>query len=379
MKNIIRDLIHFFIIKTGRLCNNRRNYNKKLLIVRTDSLGDLILFSPSLKLLNIYYKGYKIDMLVKDYLKLAVEQSPYINEIITFNYNKFRLNLLYRFLIFFQIYKKNYEICINPAYSRDWFSDEISVWTDAKLRIGWGHDQDKNEKNYLNVNNLIYNKLIKSKFNVRTHEIERNKFFLQQIGIAVNVYIPTTWINPRTDFIKKLWNDNGLDKKIIIALFPGKMTFYQGWESNKFINLINFLNKRIENLLFLISGTSKDISTIQYDKNKNPSILNICGKTNVLELYDLINRVDLVIGYDSGPIHLAIAAGTKSLCILGGGHFGRFLPYGDPTKHKFIYKTMPCYDCNWNCIYKTTKCIDEISEETAGNIILKDLLKQNIK
>ena len=42
---------------------------------------------------------------------------------------------------------------------------------------------------------------------------------------------------------------------------------------------------------------------------KSSSFLNLWGKTNLSKLINIIKKVDLVIGYDSSPIHMAINVG----------------------------------------------------------------------
>jgi len=53
----------------------------------------------------------------------------------------------------------------------------------------------------------------------------------------------------------------------------------------------------------------------------------LAGKTTIAQLVELIRNASLLIGNDSAAIHMAAATQTPSVCILGGGHYGRFLPY----------------------------------------------------
>jgi hypothetical protein len=55
---------------------------------------------------------------------------------------------------------------------------------------------------------------------------------------------------------------------------------------------------------------------------------------------------------------------------VGGGHFGRFVPYpdlpGQTNNLKEVFHKMPCYGCNWKCIYPINEgepapCIANIS------------------
>jgi hypothetical protein len=54
------------------------------------------------------------------------------------------------------------------------------------------------------------------------------------------------------------------------------------------------------------------------------------------------------------------------LGIVGGGHYGRFFPWGDPKLARVATKQMDCFGCNWQCKYETMRCIQEIAPESAA-------------
>jgi len=59
------------------------------------------------------------------------------------------------------------------------------------------------------------------------------------------------------------------------------------------------------------------------------------------------------VGNDTSAVHIAAAVGTPSVCILGGGHYGRFLPYATETDKQVspipVTHQMDCFNCNWQC------------------------------
>jgi heptosyltransferase-3 len=59
-----------------------------------------------------------------------------------------------------------------------------------------------------------------------------------------------------------------------------------------------------------------------------PGYTDLCGKLSILETAEVIRRAEVFIGIDSGPAHLANAAGTYGIILLGEyGPFKRYLPY----------------------------------------------------
>jgi len=52
---------------------------------------------------------------------------------------------------------------------------------------------------------------------------------------------------------------------------------------------------------------------------------------------------------------------------MGGGHFGRFHPYGDLSRNRVVCKRMDCYGCNWRCRYPAARCMEEIEVDDVWN------------
>ncbi len=54
----------------------------------------------------------------------------------------------------------------------------------------------------------------------------------------------------------------------------------------------------------------------------------------------------LVLGIDSGGLHLAVAAGAPTLALYGPVDPAAFGPWGDPARHRVIMSPLPCAPCN---------------------------------
>ena len=68
---------------------------------------------------------------------------------------------------------------------------------------------------------------------------------------------------------------------------------------------------------------------------------SVVVKTNINELIEAIRDAEFLITNETSAVHIAESVTTKSFCILGGGHFGRFLPYNKNqinSVQKFIKK-----------------------------------------
>ena len=177
-------------------------------------------------------------------------------------------------------------------------------------------------------------------------EIDRNLEIMGQIaGINYERTLPQLIL---ADELKpNLMKSSG--QYLVIA--PGASWEGKRWSASNFIELIQYIFERF-NLDVVISGSEAEFELCTRIQKQVPRVINLAGKTNLKEMTGILKGATLVIGNDSSAIHIANAVGTQSICILGGGHFGRFLPYpleAFGIKPISLYKKMDCYQCNWRC------------------------------
>jgi ADP-heptose:LPS heptosyltransferase len=65
-------------------------------------------------------------------------------------------------------------------------------------------------------------------------------------------------------------------------------------------------------------GTDADAAAIAEIKSFAPAIIDLCGKTSLFELAGILRRAAIVIGNDTGPIHMAAAVGAPTLALFSG-------------------------------------------------------------
>ena len=93
---------------------------------------------------------------------------------------------------------------------------------------------------------------------------------------------------------------------------------------------------------------------------------------------ETITEIDTVaIGAETGLAHAACAVRTQNVVVLGGGHFGRFMPYSNLTSAVIL--PLSCYGCNWWCKYKKSYCVDEIDTRVIEEAIRHTISKKNSK
>ena len=108
----------------------------------------------------------------------------------------------------------------------------------------------------------------------------------------------------------------------------------------------------------------KMLARVNYKENEDKNnIYNLTGKTSIKQSVALMKRCKLVVTHDSGPMHMAVASGTKILAIFGPTEPKTRLPSKNAYWITPKLKCAPCYDMygNYKACEQNNKCMESIS------------------
>lgn len=357
-----------------------------LLIIRTDLIGDYVLFTAALKSLRKKYNDKHILLVVQDTVSIIANDCPYINEIIKFNKKRYRLNLLYKIAFLQRIKARKARIVINAVYSRDRISDEIALWSCAEEKYGWdtlmpGLDEDEKARG-----DQIYTRLITSaNINKNTHELLINRELIKSLGIEIDDFRPSLPIlEKHLKQALQLLRGIDIDTNVLIGIIPDANDQHKEWPAQNYRELIGLVCNNFFNATVIIFGSNFKNSFLTSVIRKINNVIDLRGKTSLNEMPAVLSKCHLVIGNDTGPIHIANVVGVCTVCIMGGGHFNRFFPYPAELEYQNnvipVFHKMDCYMCDWNCIYEdkdhnTYPCINTISVDNVYKIVKRELEK----
>ena len=66
---------------------------------------------------------------------------------------------------------------------------------------------------------------------------------------------------------------------------------------------------------------------------------------------------------DSAAAHIATALDKPATIIVGGGHFGRFSPWGHGVRQNWRSHKLDCFDCDWTCRHTSVRCLVDLPPE----------------
>jgi heptosyltransferase II len=148
----------------------------------------------------------------------------------------------------------------------------------------------------------------------------------------------------------------------------------------KAIEELNLLRKSTTLPIYLI-GAPKEApfvdEVVNSLDNKN-NIENVAGRTNLLQLAELLASAQLVLTTDSGPAHLANALGTHTIVLFGAGNEANTAPFNKSLLTAVRLGKLSCEPCVKNVckLYKVPQCMQQLDMEMVISKAVKQLGKQ---
>jgi ADP-heptose:LPS heptosyltransferase len=135
----------------------------------------------------------------------------------------------------------------------------------------------------------------------------------------------------------------------LVAIHPGSGAAVKRWRPAAWAELAGQLmgNHGAQVLFTGSAGEAELIEPVLAALAEGPAApISLAGQTDLGALAALYRRCALVIGPDSGPLHLAVAAGAPTIHLYGPVERRTFGPWGDARRHVALISDWACIPCN---------------------------------
>jgi len=131
----------------------------------------------------------------------------------------------------------------------------------------------------------------------------------------------------------------------IFCIHPGAGTKVKQWPPEKWAKVADILSEQLH-AEAVFTGSDHELPLIREitDKMEHPAAI-MAGDTEVSQLAALYSRAQVVLGPDSGPLHVAAAAGSPTVTLYGPADPVEFGPWGDPKRHITLATDIRCRPC----------------------------------
>lgn len=328
---------------------------QRILLSRTDSIGDVILTLPMAGVLKANFPECEILFLGRTYTRAVIELSEHVDQFI--NYDDL-LKMSERDRVE-NLKKLNIDIFIHVFPVKE--IAQLAKAVKIPVRVG--------TRNRL-WHWFTCNKLVSlSRKNSDLHESQLNIKLLSFLGIETNINLNAIKECYGFTRVKPLGNElfvNMIDKKKIkIILHPRSKGSAKEWGQHNFSKLIQQLP--LERYQVFVSGTKEDGVQLEQFIKQNPSINDLTGKLSLDEYISFINLCDVLVAASTGPLHIASALGKKAIGLFSPMrpiHPGRWSPVGR-NAHALVFDEN-CEQCKAK---KNCNCIEKIEVQKVVNLI----------
>ena len=331
---------------------------KRILIVRTDRIGDVVLSTPLVTATRMAFPQAYIAIMVSPETQEIVAQNPDLNEVIVYD-KKLRHRSFFQTLCFaMHLKQKRFDLALILHSTKR--VSLVSFLAGIPRRIGYA----RGKMDFLLTDKLEYRKRLGEK-----HESEYSLDVLRSIGIEAR---PSPLVMPVKESDEKALDDllqeNGLQQgEKFIVLHPGASSVSKMWPQENFANLADILIEKFRVKIVLVSGPGQvDIGKGVKDQMKlKHKVIFLCGRTSLGALAALFKRAALFISNDSGPVHIACAVGTAVISIFGRNEKGlspvRWRPLG--ARAAILHKDVGCAECLAHNCKKDFLCLKSVTVE----------------
>jgi lipopolysaccharide heptosyltransferase II len=168
------------------------------------------------------------------------------------------------------------------------------------------------------------------------HAVDRYLKTLAAMGLPT---APVEFHFPVTDAARAAIDDMVPSGTRYAVLMPGTNWETKRWPAERFGQLVQPLQQRFQ-LTSVIAG-GPDAAALAH---KIPGAVNLAGKTNLPQLVALLERAEIVIANDSGPLHIAAALGKPLVALFGPTNPLRTGPYQrNDAVARIDIPCSPCY------------------------------------
>ncbi len=321
----------------------------RILVIRPDHIGDVLLITPALRLLRQAFPESEITVLVGPWSERALANNPHVDRIRTCRFPGFdRSRPRQGVRAYTQLWeeaahlrKEDYQVALNlrPDF---WWGAALAAF--AGIPYVWGYDVPECAPFLTHAQPVAHDE----------HQAVTNLRLVQAVA-AVGSPVEDVGTELQFDFTgdderaaAALLRAAGIPADAtLVAIHPGSGAAIKNWSATGWHTVGNALAQ--DNCVHFVvtagPGEQELARAVAAGLPHERTI--VAGQTSLGTLAALYARCALVLGPDSGPLHLAVAVGTPSVTLYGASDPVRFGPWGPNARHRTVISSIPCRHCGY--------------------------------
>ena len=333
---------------------------KKILVVRLERIGDLIISLPALKMLRQVFTHARISVLVREKTGVLLADITDIDEVIP--YRGFMQTVR-------QLRQRKFDLAIDPLMDYRLKTAFLVSLSGARFTAGF----DIEARGYffnLTLRPAVEKKHV-SKYILDLIKVIAKYFSQADADIEVG-YPKLPILEQKRSEMKFYLKEQGIEKEgFLVGIHPGGYYSSQRWPIDKFSQLADRIAAKYKTKIIIIGSNKEDSLIEQVVSSMKEEAIKISGLT-LDKLAVLISLLDIFICNNSGPLHIACAVKTPTVSTMGPTDPDLWWPQGQ--RHIVLRRNLFCSPCN-RAKCKKHECMELISVEEmlqAVNVLMQN-------
>jgi heptosyltransferase III len=313
---------------------------KRILVVRTDRLGDVILTLPMLARLRQCFPEASLAMLLQRYTGAIVEGHPHAGTLLWYDDQR-GLVPFGAMLKAIRAQRFDAVVLAHPTLRL-----ALLMWlARIPLRVGTG---------YRYYSSLFNARVYEHRKDAKRHELEYNMNLLAELGCGpmpegnwspeFGLEVPEA----ETAAVRSLLRSSGVRSgSPLVVVHPGSGGSAREWPLDDFAALSLRLANELKASV-VVTGSSSETAAAESIARRSGGV-SLAGRLTLKGLAALLRAADLVVANSTGPLHLAVAVGTPVLGFypqITAMSASRWGPYTDRKRVLVPNKPLDCRDCS---------------------------------
>jgi lipopolysaccharide heptosyltransferase II len=317
-----------------------------ILLIRPDHLGDLLFTTPAIRPLREAFPQAHITYLVGPWSKAVIEHNPHIDEIALCPFPGFtrqkKRSVFEPYVTLLQCAKqlrqKGFDLAIILRFDH-WWGALLAYLAGIPRRVGY--DIAEVRPFLTDIVSYYPNR----------HEVEQNLALVEWVtgnkSQVTRTLLEFNLTAEDDDFAKDYLTGHGVeDGDLLICIHPGAGAPVKLWKNEAWAQVADTLAQQYGTKVILTGSAEEAPLCRAIAEQMTTKPIVAAGETSLGELAAIMARCQLVLGVDSGPLHLAVAVDTPTVHLFGPVDSRAFGPWGDPARHIVVTSEMECIPCN---------------------------------
>ena len=324
---------------------------KNVLIIKLSAMGDVIHALPVSYAIKETFPDAKVTWVVEPPSLDLLKMNPCVDKIILFNKKNFRTlkGFMHEFFPFkHELQEESYDAVLDLQVL--FKSAAIAFFAKSNIKLGICNMREMSDK----ISKPVVGE------NAQGHIVERYLDTARAVGCVVNkVTFPLQIPVEESEKARAIMNHAGLrEGNPFVVFVVGANWVNKRWKTDYFAELGDWFYQLAVVPVLVGNGDLDEQRAAEIESKMEIPPINLVNRTNIYQLAHVIRSSRLVIGGDTGPVHLGAALGVRTIMLMGPTNSTRNGPFGQ-IEHA-IEVERACKGCWKRFCPKKEDCLEKI-------------------